>query len=235
MDGFNLTIAFIMGLTGSLHCAGMCGPIVLVMPFQKLQGFQKLLGVLAYHVGRISIYVLLGLLLFSFKNLFSFQIQQYVSLAAGIILFLAGIFSLFPNKATHIALPWTNFVRKQLRNLIANASITSLLFTGMFNGMLPCGMVYMALSAAISTSHSAQYAMSLMAFFGAGTMPMLLAFTLLKNKTGLQKSAKLRRLIPLLMTFFGLLFILRGLGLGIPFLSPKAVNTPNAVQSLECH
>lgn len=235
MDGFSLSVAFLMGLTGSLHCAGMCGPIVLFMPFQHLQGFRKILGILAYHFGRIGVYVLLGLLLFSFKNLFSFQLQQYISLSVGIILFLAGIFSLFPNKATHIALPWTNFIKHQLGKLIGTASIPSLLLIGIFNGMLPCGMVYMALSAAISTSHTAFYAMSLMAFFGVGTMPMLLAFTLLKNKTSLQKSNRLRRLIPLLMTFFGLLFILRGLGLGIPYLSPKAVSAPNGIQGVECH
>ncbi len=235
MNGFNLTVAFLMGLTGSLHCAGMCGPIVLVMPFQHLKGFQKILGILAYHLGRISVYIMLGFLLFHFKNLFSFQLQQYVSLCAGIILFLVGIFSLFPNKATHFALPWTDFIKKQLSKLIGKATISNLLLTGIFNGLLPCGMVYMALSAAISTGNTSLNTMSLMAFFGLGTMPMLLTFTLLKNKTNFHKSTKLRRWTPIVITFFGLLFILRGLGLGIPYLSPKATSTPNGIQGVECH
>jgi sulfite exporter TauE/SafE len=235
MDSFTLSMAFLMGMTGSLHCAGMCGPIVLVMPFQHLLGIRKIIGILAYHTGRIAVYVLLGWLLFRFKNLFSFQLQQYLSVGVGALLFLAGIFSLFPNKAMHFALPWTSFIRTQLGKLIGKARLHTLFLTGIFNGLLPCGMVYMALSAAISTSHSQWFAMSLMAAFGLGTMPMLLAFTLLKNKTGLQKNNSLRRWIPLLMAFFGLLFILRGLGLGIPYLSPKAMTTPSGVQGVECH
>ena len=235
MDVFDISFAFLMGLTGSLHCAGMCGHIVLVMPFQHLQGIKKILSILTYHSARICVYMTLGLLLFSFKNLFSFQIQQYISLSLGIILFLAGLFSLFPNKVTHIVLPWTDLVMAQLKRFISNPSLSSFFLTGFLNGLLPCGMVYMALSAAISTSNTPLHSMNLMFFFGLGTLPMLIAFTILKTNTQLMRNLKFRKWIPVLMALFGIIFILRGLGLGIPYISPRAINTPSQIQNIECH
>lgn len=221
MNSFTLAMALIMGLTSSLHCAGMCGPIVLIMPFHRMNGFKKWLGILSYHFGRTSVYALLGLSLFSFKSFFQPHIQQYISVSLGSILFIAGILSLFPSRFTAFSLPWTDFVKQQLGRFIGKAKISSLLITGALNGLLPCGMVYMALSAAITTSGSVWETTGLMYAFGLGTAPALIAITVLKGKVAFLRNNRFKKLVPVAMLFFGCIFILRGLSLGIPYLSPK--------------
>ena len=79
MDTLTYSMALVMGFTGSLHCAGMCGPIVWVMPFQQFAGPRKMLALALYHLGRISVYAALALVLFSFRGLFRPAVQQYIS------------------------------------------------------------------------------------------------------------------------------------------------------------
>src|SRR5690606_17654537 len=95
MATFSITMAYLMGLTGSLHCAGMCGPIIWVMPFRVLSGFSKWLGIFLYHVGRISVYAAMGAILHSFKSVFRPEWQQYISIVLGGTLLVAGILSFF--------------------------------------------------------------------------------------------------------------------------------------------
>lgn len=234
MNAFTLTMALLMGLTGSLHCAGMCGPIILVMPFQRLSGLQKWLGITLYHFGRVSVYALLGLVLHSFKSVFQPQWQQYISIGLGALLLLIGILSFFPGSRFSVKLPWTGFIQKQLGRFMANPGILSLFGTGMLNGLLPCGLVYMALSATV-TADTGWQAMKLMYAFGLGTVPMLTAITVLKDRTKLLQLAHFRKLVPVVMLFFGSLFVLRGLNLGIPYLSPKVTVEHNEVKASCCH
>ena len=113
MSIVTLTMALVMGLTGSLHCAGMCGPIVWVMPFQMMNGFRRWLGIGLYHFGRISIYALLGFMLYAFKSVFQPQWQQYISIVLGVMLLLIGIISFIPNRKLSIKLPWTEWIKKK--------------------------------------------------------------------------------------------------------------------------
>lgn len=235
MNGFTLTMALLMGLTGSLHCAGMCGPIIWVMPFQAYSGYKKWLGILLYHFGRISIYALLGVILFSFKSIFQPQIQQYISIGLGVLLLLVGLASFFPAHRYSIKLPWTDLVRRNLSRFIAKPSVTSLFITGMLNGLLPCGLVYMALSASVMGAHTPVMAASLMYVFGLGTMPMLITLTVIKDKAKFLSMAGMRRFVPAFMLFFGCLFVLRGLNLGIPYVSPKVTVEQNTVKAQCCH
>src|SRR4051812_30068229 len=109
--------ALLMGLAGSLHCAGMCGPIMLVMPFLQFKGMKKLAAIGLYHFSRISVYAFMAFVLYSFRDMFHPAIQQYVSIAAGSILLLAGALSFFPVVSKiQMKLPWTEFVKKQLGN-----------------------------------------------------------------------------------------------------------------------
>jgi len=108
----NYGIAFLMGLTGSLHCAGMCGPIILAIPFKNNNYAIKILSILLYQFGRIGMYSLLGYILFSFKELFNPRIQQVVSIAIGSLLLVASILYLVPKLAAFwkFKLPWNQWL-----------------------------------------------------------------------------------------------------------------------------
>lgn len=218
----NYGIAFLMGLTGSLHCAGMCGPIILAIPFKNNNYAIKILSILLYQFGRIGMYSLLGYILFSFKELFYPGIQQIVSIAIGSLLLVASIIYLVPKLAAFwkFKLPWNQWVLTQLGRVFSKPSMAMLTLAGVLNGLLPCGLVYMALSMSITAQNSAQMAFLLLSF-GVGTMPMMMGLALLKNKIQWVKQQRLQRLIPILVVIYGTLFILRGANLGIPYLSPK--------------
>ena len=222
-----------MGFTGSLHCAGMCGPIVWIMPFQMFKGAQKAFAMALYHAGRISVYALLALVLHSFRNLFNPTIQQYISVILGSILLLTGILSFFSNHLLQVKLPWGAFVKKQLGKVIGKPGFAAITAAGILNGLLPCGLVYMALSASMTVNSTAQ-AIGLIYFFGIGTLPMLVSISLLRNKIHFLRGSHVKKLVPVIVFSFGCLFVLRGMNLGIPYLSPKVVVAQNGIHSC-CH
>ena len=214
-----LLTALLMGLAGSLHCAGMCGPIVWMMPFQQYRGLRRAWSIALYHFGRVSAYALLGIALFSLKEMFHPQWQQYVSLGAGVLLLALGMFYFLPQARLSVRLPWTGAVTGGLGKVLAGRQPGWLLAAGALNGLLPCGMVYMALAAAIS-AYDFWQAAAVMYAFGSGTVPMMVAITLLRGRMRMP-GFSLRKWTPAIMLLFGCLFVLRGANLGIPYLSPK--------------
>lgn len=222
-----------MGLTGSLHCAGMCGPIALIMPFHSLAGIKKWLAILLYHIGRITVYAALGVTLYSFKSFFNPVIQQYISIILGVALLLIGLLTFMPGSKVNIYFPWTGFVQKNLGKLLASPGLLTMFFTGMLNGLLPCGLVYMALSLSMTAQDQVQ-AILVMYSFGIGTIPMLVAITVLKSRVHFA-SSRIRRLVPVALFFMSALFILRGMNLGVPYLSPEISIEHNEVKARCCH
>ena len=98
------------------------------------------------------------------------------------------------------------------------------LATGILNGFLPCGFVYLALVGAINTGsvwQSAQY----MFWFGIGTLPLMLLATISSGLMTVSLRRKFNRVIPYFMLCLGLWFVLRGLSLNIPYLSPAPVSS----------
>lgn len=228
-----LLTALAMGLTGSLHCAGMCGPIMLVLPFRRWEGYRKWLAILLYHTGRITVYALLGWFLYSFKSLFDPRWQQYVAISAGALLLLAGLWSFFPRNK--ISLPWMGIVQLHLGRLMNHPTLTAMLLAGMLNGLLPCGLVYMALSLSMAAESSLE-AIMLMYAFGVGTLPMLLGITIMQGRAKLFSAGRIRQWVPLILFVFGSLFIVRGMNLGIPYLSPKIeISQQHKIKANCCH
>ncbi len=221
-----------MGLTGSLHCAGMCGPIVLFMPFHAMKGMRKGWAIAAYHLGRISVYALMGWLLYSFKSAFHPQWQQRVSVIAGGMLLLIGLMS-FAGKKILPALRLQK-IYSLWGKLIAQPNVLTLLGAGLLNGMLPCGLVYMALSLSL-TADTAGQAVGAMYVFGLGTLPMLLAVTLLGKRIQAATQQWVSKAVPVMLFVFAGLFILRGMNLGIPYLSPKVVIEQQEIKASCCH
>jgi len=234
MNALTYTMALLMGFTGSLHCAGMCGPIVWIMPFQAFKGVKKILALGLYHISRISVYVFFAVVLHSFRNLFDPKVQQYISIALGGSLLVIGLLTFIPNHVAKMKLPWAEYVKKQLGHIIGRPGLSTLVFAGMLNGLLPCGLVYMALSASVSAAATSQ-AVALMYIFGFGTLPMLIGITLLKTRLSFLRTDHIRKLVPVVVFSFGCLFILRGMNLGIPYLSPKVVVAQHEIRSCCSH
>ncbi len=215
--------ALLLGLMGSFHCAGMCGPIAVALPLHGNTVSQKIFGGTLYNIGRTITYGIMGAvfgLLGQGLHLIGFQ--QRVSVLMGALMIISVLFpALFRNQYS-LDKSWFSFVgklKKTIGKMFAIRSFQSLFFIGMLNGLLPCGLVYMAIAGAIGTGGVAEGSLY-MILFGLGTIPMLLAISLAGNIMSLAVRKRINKLIPVLVVVVGLLFILRGLSLGIPYLSP---------------
>jgi sulfite exporter TauE/SafE len=126
----------------------------------------------------------------------------------------------------------TGPVRRAIGILLQRSSLVALFLLGLVNGLLPCGLVYMALAAAITTGTMVQGVM-FMAGFGLGTVPVMLTIALLGKQLqgGLRK--RLSAFLPAFSVVIAVLILLRGLNLGIPYVSPKVVEEPRE-ERIEC-
>lgn len=213
-----------LGFASGFHCIGMCGPIALSMGLTKKQATNYYLQNLTYQFGRIFTYSLLGTLLGIVGQGFEMAgFQQYLTIAVGILLILMAIFSFggndFASKIPFLSKLLLQ-VKMNLGKLLQKADYRSRFTTGVLNGFLPCGMVYMALTASLAAGGIWQGA-SFMALFGLGTLPFMFAVVLLGNLMTTAFRIKILKFVPVLMIVLGGLFILRGLEIGIPYISPK--------------
>jgi len=218
-----LLSALVLGLMGSFHCAGMCGPIAIALPLHGNTIPQKIFGGTLYNLGRTLTYGIMGAifgLLGQGVKLIGFQ--QKISVIMGAVMILSVIFpSLFRNQY-NMEKSWFSLVgklKKSIGKLFSVRSFSSLFFIGLLNGLLPCGLVYMAIAGAIGTGEVLLGSLY-MIMFGLGTIPMLLSISLAGNILNAAVRRKINRLIPVLVVVVGIFFILRGLSLGIPYLSP---------------
>ncbi len=206
-------IAFITGLVSSLHCIGMCGPIALALPVKNPT------NAFLYNVGRVFTYSLLGLLFGLFgRGLYLAGIQQPLSIVLGV-----GIILIVVLPKTHLPVmnKLTLWLRKRFTPFFKQKNAFALFMIGVLNGLLPCGMVYVALIGAMTMS-DAMAGAGYMALFGLGTLPLMLAVSLSKKLIKPTFQVKLSKWIPVFTLFIGMLFIVRGMNLGIAYLSPKA-------------
>lgn len=215
--------AIVFGLLGSFHCIGMCGPIAFMLPVDRANNVKRITQIFVYHLGRIFTYGLLGLLFgFLGKGFYLFGFQQYVSIIIGVIMILM---VLLPKKTIHkfsITKPIYKLlsgVKNRLGKELKKKRIDTFFTIGFLNGFLPCGLVYMAVFASIATANVLQGSLYMM-LFGLGTIPLMTAFVYLGNfTTGLARK-RIQQFIPVAVVVIGVLFILRGMGLGIPYVSP---------------
>ncbi len=223
-----------LGFAGSLHCAGMCGPIALAIPVGKGGAAHKAMAYGIYHFGRISAYAILGFLFGTLGYGFSMSgFQQGLSIAAGVLML---VFIWLP-KISHRILPKgpihriQSYVTRAMASRLKSHRAPALLGLGFFNGLLPCGLVYLALAGALASFDPLQGA-AFMALFGLGTAPTLLLVAFTGSRVSGRWRGKLQKLATSMATFIAILFIIRGLGLGIPYLSPEPGLTVNA--TTEC-
>lgn len=215
--------AFVMGAVGSFHCIGMCGPLALALPLKDDSLFSKFTGALIYNSGRIVTYSLFGLLAGSIGQGFSFfGFQQSLSIAAGSLIVLLVILpKLFPSvfKTNNITGRFFEKTRQKFGLLFFKKNQSTLFAIGFLNGLLPCGLVYLAIAGATATGSIANGVL-FMAVFGAGTLPVMWGIAFWGNFINLQVRQKIRKAYPYMMMLMACLLILRGMGLGIPYISP---------------
>ncbi len=212
-----LTTGFLTGLS---HCTGMCGPLVSAFSVQqKMMKASVASPLLMYQCGRISTYVLIGLIVATIGS--SLQLtalgqgwQVGLSVFVGLMMLtiglnLMGVFS---------SLRWLESARlakwagERIRQLMISTHPLAPFGLGMANGMLPCGPVYaMALLAA--TSKSPLQGGLIMLLFGLGTLPAMLSMGFAFAKLGVTFRKRLFRFAAGLIVLVGLQQILRGLAL----------------------
>lgn len=227
--------AFIFGLISSFHCIGMCGPIAMMLPVDKQIGLKKAVQVTVYHLGRLFAYGTIGLIFGLLgKGFFLAGVQQKISIIIGVIMIIV---VLTPEKIFaqyNFSKPVYKLISKIKGNLgkhFRSKSYKSLFIIGVLNGFLPCGMVYVALFGAIAMQ-SAELGVLYMVLFGLGTVPLMTSVVYFNSFISQSTRNKFQKAIPYVAVIIGVLFILRGLGLGIPYLSPSNMSlfvqqTPN--------
>ena len=214
-----LTLGFFTGF----HCLGMCGPIALSLGLSREKRAKFHLKNTTYQLGRIFTYAVLGAILGIVGEAFEMVgIQKYLTISVGIVMIVLAIFTFgSPNFASNV--PFFNSflikVKSGLGKLIRKTDYSSRFLTGVLNGLLPCGMVYAAMTASLAAGGIWQGA-AFMALFGLGTFPFMFAAVLFGNLLSAPVRAKFLKAVPVMMIILGTLFIIRGLELGIPYLSP---------------
>lgn len=222
-----LYTALLFGLISSFHCIGMCGPIAMMLPVDRNNPTKKVLQILLYHFGRLTAYGMLGLFFGILgKGLFLAGLQQQLSIAVGILMI---VFVIVPERTLakfNFSKPVYRLISKLKTHLGAQFKRKSpdALFTiGLLNGFLPCGMVYAALFGAIAMQNET-LGVAYMILYGIGTIPMMSAVVLISNFITIPVRNKIQKLIPIFVILIGCLFIVRGMGLDIPYLSPNTTS-----------
>jgi sulfite exporter TauE/SafE len=234
-----LITAFIMGGVGSLHCVGMCGPIALSLPVVGNTYHSKFKATLLYNLGRMFTYGVLGAIVGLIGASFAIAgFQQGLSIFLGImiLLFLCWPKKNFATRSNHYTQLAFARLRNTLTGLFRRHNYQSVFFIGLVNGLLPCGLVYIALAGALATGSLAGSSL-FMAAFGLGTFPLMWSISFFGSFITLKTRATIRKAYPYLMFIMACLLITRGIGLDIPFLSPDMhmeVNHSGIGNNIEC-
>lgn len=226
--------AIFTGFLGSFHCAGMCGPIALAVPLVEPGKFGKFKSRMYYHVGRTITYSIIGALLGAFgTGLKLAGLQQSVSIVAGIIMIVIALYQVL-----HLGvIPFTNLRwigKSTLIQLFNKRSYTANFGIGLLNGLLPCGFVYIAAIGAVATQSVLGGAL-FMFLFGIGTWPVMFTVSMISEWLNDGFRVRLSRLTPLFAFIIGILFVVRGLNLGIPYVSPMLQQPQQHEGVATCH
>ena len=220
--------AFTLGLAGSLHCSAMCGPLLISLSMGDKGKANYLKSTIIHHSGRIFAYAIMGTFMGVLGSVFSIGgFQQKLSLVAGVFLLLTLFVSLKCKNESGL----TSWIKRKWAQFIQERNIKKRFFLGALNGLLPCGLVYTALAAAAVAGSWYEGGLFMMVF-GIGTFPLLAGFTW----SGLKASGAFQKfknfILPTATCLTAAILILRGMDLGIPYISPEinADNTPSCCQ-----
>lgn len=226
---------FTLGVISSLHCVGMCGPLSLALPVQYLFKAQRIFALILYQVGRVITYSTLGLVFgLAGRRVYLAGFQQGFSIVMGLLILFVLLQSWIfrKNMQPQFLSSFYLSVQKLMMNILKLRGTLPFLFFGIANGLLPCGMVYMALAGALVTTEIHQSVL-FMVMFGLGTVPAMISISLFRQFISLQMRNSFRKAMPVFVSIMAVILILRGLNLGIPFLSP--ILHQAATATVTCH
>lgn len=219
-----LIAAISLGFLGSFHCIGMCGPIALSLPVHQYGGLKKNFAIILYNAGRIFTYSVLGILFGSLgQSFYMAGFQQWVSISIGVLLLLSvlmpGIWFFKSVRFSFLTNP-VNRLKNYFSELFSKRGLRFLFLIGVLNGLLPCGLVYLGIAGAIATEDIFKGAL-FMVGFGLGTLPIMYSVALFGQFVSLRFRTIIRSAVPYVISAMALLLILRGMNLGIPYISPS--------------
>jgi sulfite exporter TauE/SafE len=232
-----LFAALSLGFLGSFHCIGMCGPIAMALPLGRESKFKQVAGAVIYNMGRITTYGIFGLFFGLLgKGFVIGGFQQVLSITMGILILLGLI---LPSRITasfaltRFIAPMVQKAKALLGDLLRQKNFNSLFLIGFLNGLLPCGLVYLAVAGAIATGDAVKGSLFMMAF-GAGTLPAMLFVSLAAKVINIRSRNVMRKAVPVFAGVMACMLILRGMNLNIPYLSPDLSKT-DCTQHSCCH
>lgn len=221
----HLQLAFIIGLLGSLHCVGMCGPLAFALESKHEKPILMVFQKLSYNIGRAISYASLGLLIGLIgKQFWIAGFQQGISILSGLLIIVVSLPRVLTIFKYHLKAP--KIIINTISHLLSKsiAKQNGHFFIGLLNGFLPCGFVYLGLATAVNTNSALQSTL-FMFVFGIGTLPLMFASMVGINFAKPAIRNQINKILPILTIFLGLWFILRGLNLNIPYLSPEITST----------
>lgn len=229
---------FILGIASSLHCMGMCGPIAIAIPHRSQTKLGVMVDDFAYNIGRVVTYTVLGALIGVIGATVSLAgYQELLSVFAGILLLLVVLIpKKYANKITSFSFvgKLVRKLQKYLQFFLQSKSRSSLFVLGLLNGLLPCGLVYVALTASLANADILGSAL-FMGAFGLGTVPIMFVIFFARDMISLDLRQKLLKIVPYGIGIVAVLLILRGLSIGIPFISPILPEAVNSGGGSCCH
>jgi len=230
--------ALVLGMAGSLHCVGMCGPIALALPKVSKRGYDPLIGRILYNLGRVLTYSILGFAVGTLgQGLAMAGIQQIISFTCGALI-LIGILINLKWESKFLSIPVIDRLLFKLKQrmgaYLRRAKWQSLFHIGILNGLLPCGFVYIALAGALATGNALSSA-GFMALFGLGTFPAMLLISMMGTFLSPSRKKAFKPVLTVFAICFAFLLILRGLNLGIPYISPQLSADIQTVSTQQCH
>ncbi|ANQ51131.1 sulfite exporter TauE/SafE family protein [Flammeovirga sp. MY04] len=226
-----------LGFAGSFHCLGMCGPIALAIQGGQTSGPKLFLDRLLYNLGRAITYGFLGAIAGLIGHGLSWLVgyQVYLTVFLAVMMIAFGIFTINPDKLLNMV-PflggWFQWIRKQLGKFMRDAKWYNFFTIGVLNGFLPCGLVYMAMIAALSTGNAFE-GMSYMIAFGMGTIPMMFGVAVAGQFLEAKVRSKVKKIYPVLFLAMGALLMMRAYN--IHESSKELAEKPMEQVEMKCH
>lgn len=226
-----LIAAISLGLLGSMHCIGMCGPLALALPIHQKNTAEKIYSVMAYNIGRALTYSVFGVVFGWIGQGFAvFGLQQAISIILGALILVSVVLPAVISFESTFIYSKLTLLKQMISNYFTRSGVSSFFIVGLLNGLLPCGLVYMAVAGAVATGSIINGAL-FMGAFGLGTIPAMFSIMWFGNMISIKGRMMIRRAFPYMISLVAIMMILRGLNLGIPYVSPKMENKGE----ISCH
>ncbi len=215
-----IALAFGLGFAGSLHCLGMCGPLVLGVASNIRSGIvNRWIHGLLYHFSRVLTYGFMGIMFGLLGKVLAISgFQKTITITSGIFLVVLFLFTIDLETLIFKSKKYQRVFRKFQQHLTRTFSSLAQrhpFVLGILNAILPCGLVYLALMGSLTTG-SALTGMAFMVAFGLGTLPMMLSIHFGVSMIKWRPQGQYKKIFPLLHLVLGIFLIYRGWVVDMP-------------------